>query len=65
MNLEKNIKRTFQAMGNYDYDNVFNIVDQGKTKGSPENLVVLMKTRDLFKDYTIMTPDEVAWSNKW
>jgi hypothetical protein len=30
-NLEKNIERTRQAMGNYDYDNVFNIVEQDKT----------------------------------
>jgi hypothetical protein len=51
-------------MENYDYNNVFNIVDQDKTPGSSENLV-LTKTRDLFKDYAIMTPDEVAWSNKW
>jgi hypothetical protein len=63
-NLEKNIERTLQAMGNYGYDNVFNIVEQDKTLGSPENLV-LMKTRDLFKDYAIMMPEEVAWSNKW
>jgi hypothetical protein len=63
-NLEKNIETTRQAMGNYDYDNVFNIVEQDKTPGSSENLV-LMKTCDLFKDYKIMTPDEVAWSNKW
>jgi hypothetical protein len=63
-NLEKNIERTRQAMGNYDYDNVFNVVEQDKTLGSPENLV-LTNTRDLFKDYPIMTPDEVAWSNKW
>jgi hypothetical protein len=63
-NLEKNIDRTLQAMGNYDYDNVFNIVEQDKTLGSHENLV-LTKTRDLFKDYAIMATDEVAWSNKW
>jgi hypothetical protein len=63
-NLDKNTERTRQAMGNYDYDNVFNIVEQDKPLGSPENLV-LTKTRDLFKDYVIMTPDEVAWSNKW
>jgi hypothetical protein len=63
-NLEKNIERNRQAMGNYDCDNVFNIVEQDKTPGSPENLV-LTKTRDLFKDYAIMTTDEVAWSNKW
>jgi hypothetical protein len=63
-NLEKNIKRTRQAMGNYDYNNGFNIVEQDKTLGSPENLV-LTKTHDLFKDYAIMTPNEVAWSNKW
>jgi hypothetical protein len=63
-NLEKNIERTREVMGNYDYDNVFNIVEQDKTIGSPENLV-LTKTRDLFKDYAIMTPNEVAWSNKW
>jgi hypothetical protein len=61
-NLEKNIERTRQAMGNYDDDNVFNIVEQEKTLGSPENLV-LTKTRDLFKDYAIMMPDEVSWSN--
>jgi hypothetical protein len=30
-NLEKNIETTRQAMGNYDYDNVFNIVEQEKT----------------------------------
>jgi hypothetical protein len=24
-----------------------------------------MKTHDLFKDYAIMTPDELAWSNTW
>jgi hypothetical protein len=42
----------------------FNIVEKDKTLGSLENLV-LTKTRDLFKDYAIMTPDEVAWSNKW
>jgi hypothetical protein len=24
-----------------------------------------MKTRNLFKDYVIMTPNEVAWSKKW
>jgi hypothetical protein len=58
-NLEKNIERTRQAMGNNDYDNVFNIVEQDKTPGSSEKLV-LTKTRDLFKDYAIMTPDEVA-----
>jgi hypothetical protein len=63
-NLEKNIERTRQVMGNYDYDNVFNIVEQDKTLGSPDNLV-LMKTCNLFKDYAIMTPDEVAWSKKW
>jgi hypothetical protein len=62
-NLEKN-ERTRQAMGNYDYGNVFNIVEQDKTPGSPENLV-LTKNRDLFKDYAIMTTGEVAWSNKW
>jgi hypothetical protein len=37
---------------------------QDKTTGSSENLA-LTKTQDLFKDYAIMTPDEVAWSNKW
>jgi hypothetical protein len=58
-NLEKNIERT-----RHDYDNVFNIVEQDKTPGSLENLV-LTKKHDLFKDYAIMTPDEVAWSNKW
>jgi hypothetical protein len=63
-NLEKNIERIRQAMGNYEYDNVFNIVEQDKTPGSSENPVPT-KTRDLFKDYAIMTPDEVAWSNKW
>jgi hypothetical protein len=63
-NLEKNIERTRQAMGNYDYDNMFNIVEQDKTPGSSENLL-LTKTRDLFKEYAIMTPDEVAWSKKW
>jgi hypothetical protein len=63
-NLEKSIERTRQAMGNYDYDNVFNIVEQDKTPGSSENLV-LTKTCDLFKDSLIMTIDEVAWSNKW
>jgi hypothetical protein len=63
-NLKKNIERTRQAMGNYDYNNVFNIVEQDKTPGSSENLV-LTKIRDLFKDYAIMTPDEVDWSNKW
>jgi hypothetical protein len=62
--LEKNIERTRQAMGNYDYNNFFNIVEQDKMPGSSENLV-LTKTRDLFKDYAIVTPDEVAWSNKW
>jgi hypothetical protein len=62
--LKKNIEKTRQAMGNYDYDNVFNIVEQDKTPGYWESLV-LMKTRDLFKDYAIMTPDEVAWSRKW
>jgi hypothetical protein len=51
-------------MGNYEHDNVFNIVEQDKTPGSLENLV-LTKTRDIFKDYTSITPDEVAWSNKW
>jgi hypothetical protein len=51
-------------MGIYNYDNIFNIVEQDKTPGSSENLV-LMKTRDLFQDYAIMTPDEVAWPNKW
>jgi hypothetical protein len=61
-NIEKNIERTRHAMGNYDYDNVFNIVEQNKTPGSLENLV-LTKTRDLFKDYAILTPDEVVWSN--
>jgi hypothetical protein len=30
-NLEKNIERTRQGMGNYDYDDVFNIVEQDKT----------------------------------
>jgi hypothetical protein len=50
-------------MGNYDYDNVFNIVEQEKTPGSSENLV-LMKTHDLFKDFLIMTPYEVAWYKK-
>jgi hypothetical protein len=30
-NIENNIERTRQAMGNYDYDNVFNIVEQDKT----------------------------------
>jgi hypothetical protein len=30
-NLKKNIERTFQEMGNYDYDNVFSIVEQDKT----------------------------------
>jgi hypothetical protein len=30
-----------------------------------EPTVVLTKTHDLFKDYGIMTSDEVAWSNKW
>jgi hypothetical protein len=55
-NLEKKVDRTRQAMGNYDYDNVFNIVEHEKTLGSPENLF-LMKTRDLLKDYAIMTPD--------
>jgi hypothetical protein len=63
-NLEKNIDRTHQEMGNYDYDNVFNIVEQDKIPGSSENLV-LMNTRDLFKNYAIRMPDEVAWSNKW
>jgi hypothetical protein len=63
-NLKKNIKRTRQAMGNYDYDYVFSIVEQERTPGSSENLV-LMKTHHLFKDYTSMTPDEVARSNKW
>jgi hypothetical protein len=58
-NLEKNVERNRQAMGNYDYDNVFNIVEQEKTPGSSENLV-LMKTHDLFKDYEIMTPVELA-----
>jgi hypothetical protein len=51
-------------MGKYDYDNAFNIIEQDKTTGFPENLV-LTKTRDLFKHYAIMTPDEVGWSNKW
>jgi hypothetical protein len=58
------MERTRQAMGNYDYDNVFNIVEQDKTPGSSENLV-LTKTRDFFKDCAIMTADEVAWSNTW
>jgi hypothetical protein len=62
-NLEKNIERTRQAMGNYDYDNAFNIVEQDKTPGSSENLVPT-KTRDLFQDFVIMPHDEVAWSNK-
>jgi hypothetical protein len=35
-NINKNIERTRQAMGNYNYDNVFNIVEQDKTTGSPE-----------------------------
>jgi hypothetical protein len=60
---EKNIERTHQEMGNYDYDNTFNIVKREKTPGSEENLVPT-KTRDLFKDYAILMPDEVAWSNK-
>jgi hypothetical protein len=30
-NIEKNIEITRQAMGNYDYDNVFNILEQDKT----------------------------------
>jgi hypothetical protein len=30
-NLENNIERTLQAMENYDYDNVFNIVEQDNT----------------------------------
>jgi hypothetical protein len=30
-NLKKNIERTRQAMGNYDYDNAFNIIKQDKT----------------------------------
>jgi hypothetical protein len=63
-NLKNNIKRTRIGMGNYHYDNVFNIVEQEKTPGSSENLA-LTKTCDLFKDFAIMTPDEVVWSNKW
>jgi hypothetical protein len=51
-------------MGNYNYDNGFNIVEQDKTPGPLENLV-LTKTRNLLKDYAIMPPDEVAWSKKW
>jgi hypothetical protein len=51
-------------VGNYNYDNVFNITEQDKTPGSSENLV-LMKTHDLFKEYVFMTHDEVTWSNKW
>jgi hypothetical protein len=51
------------VMGNYDYDNVFNIVEQDKTPGSSENLV--MNTHNLSKDNAVMTPHEVAWSNKW
>jgi hypothetical protein len=51
-------------MGNYYYDKDLNIVEQDKTPGSSENLV-LTKTYNLFKDYAIVTPDEVAWSNKW
>jgi hypothetical protein len=63
-NLENNIERTRQAMGNYDYDNIFNIVKQDKTPGSVDNLV-LPTMCDTFKDYAMMTTDEVAWSNKW
>jgi hypothetical protein len=59
-NLEKNTKRTHQAMGNYEYDNVSRIVEQDKAPWSSENLV-LTKTCGLFKDYAIMTPTEVAW----
>jgi hypothetical protein len=61
---QEKLDDTCQAMGNYDCDNVFNIVDQDKTPGYLEN-IVLTKSRDLFKDYAIMTPDEVTWSNKW
>jgi hypothetical protein len=39
---------THQAMGNYDYDNVFNIVKRYTTPGSAE-ILVLPATRDLLK----------------
>jgi hypothetical protein len=62
-NLEKNIKRTRHATGNYDYDNVLNIVKEEEVMIDGNTIELI--TRDLLKDYTIISSNEVAWSNKW